>query len=118
LPSPLHDALPIFDVLVVRHPVAAIGGIAVSEVEPERAIIRKHPAHLTEHGHQLLHERIDGRLQSNLAVHAIVTQSEVRRAGYARLHGAIGHAPQDFSAITCVYLDHSSSSSPASSWAS
>jgi hypothetical protein len=62
-------------------PSIGVGGIAVAEVKPARAIIDKHPPGFGESSPQLLDVVIRGGLLTVLTGNAVVAKSVVGRAG-------------------------------------
>ena len=76
-------------------PVAACAGrIRIPEHEPARPIPTQHAPDLAEPGHQPLDVLLRGPLQAELAVHAVVPKSPIRRRGHDAVHGLRGQRPK------------------------
>nr|AKH46657.1 cellulase [uncultured marine virus] len=66
--------------------------VAIAQVEPERAVVPEHAAHLAEHLDHARDERLRGTLKPELAIDAIVPQTPVRRRRDARLNASRLHS--------------------------
>ncbi len=70
----------------------ARAGVAVAQVQPERAVVARHPVHVTEDAHQVAHPILERRLQAQLErlvgviVWQVGAQTPIRRGCDGALH--------------------------------
>src|SRR5574337_1591 len=76
--------------------------IAISEVEPQHAVIAQHPSHLAKHGDHLRHEVIGRRLKPDLPRVTVVAKPVVGRACHAALRASGGKRAQRVPAVPRV----------------
>jgi len=82
-------------VLAVRRPVPAISrGIGVANVQPRRAVIGQHPAHLVESHHDALDVFSQGIVAADLPLDRVIPKRPVRRRRHHRLHAPIWQQPK------------------------
>lgn len=87
-----------------------IASVAVSKVQPERAIVPEHAPDLAEHLHHVRDVLFGGRLQTELPFASVVAQAPVRRRGHTHLSRAVRQGSEHGQRITVVkrYAVHGS----------
>lgn len=78
---------------------ARAAGVAVAEVQPERAGVLEYSADASERIAQVLHVLLDGRFLTELPGAAVVAETEVRRARDDAVHALGQQARQDLPGI-------------------
>ena len=63
--------------------------VTIPQIQPQRPVIPQHPPHLPEHADHLGNVLIRRRLKSDLPIHTVIAQAEVRRARDDRLDAAV-----------------------------
>src|SRR5690606_41674880 len=71
------------------------GGVAVSNVQPQGAIVGEGAPDLPEQAHEVRYILIDGRFRSDLPVDPVIPQPPVGRRRHDAIKMSFGHLMQD-----------------------
>ena len=87
----------------VRVATLSASGVAVGNVDPQRAIRLQDSLHLMENLYQLRNKLLRRVFQPYLSVNSVVSELEIRRRRDAALHALAIQLSQDCKRVTAVY---------------